>query len=150
VALGEHRYCATSPYRSPRSLALGHARWEIENQGFNEAVNHWHTDHVYKHSSNAILTFWLTAMLAINIFHAFRVRNLKAEAWRQVSCQHSTSRDVWPASSTATPLSLGRSLRQRATAPTLSELVLAVAPRWECRFSRREPRNQPVKALKEL
>ncbi len=56
---------------------LGHARWEIENQGFNEIVNRWHADHVYKHDANAMLTFWLLAMLAFNLFHAFYYRNLK-------------------------------------------------------------------------
>jgi len=36
-------------------LALGHSRWTIENQGFNEMVNQWHTDHVYRHDGTAIL-----------------------------------------------------------------------------------------------
>jgi hypothetical protein len=28
---------------------LGHARWDIENYVFNELVNGWHADHIYKH-----------------------------------------------------------------------------------------------------
>lgn len=31
---------------------LGHARWDIENYGFNELVNGWHADHVYRHHLN--------------------------------------------------------------------------------------------------
>ena len=35
--------------RTARVVRLGHQRWDIENQGFNELVNGWHADHVYKH-----------------------------------------------------------------------------------------------------
>jgi hypothetical protein len=60
-------------------LRFGHGRWSIENEGgFNELVNVWHADHVYKHASNAILGFWLITMLVFNLFHAFINRNLKA------------------------------------------------------------------------
>jgi hypothetical protein len=59
-------------------VRFGHGRWAIENEGgFNELVNVWHADHVYKHALNAILAFWLVAMLAFNLFHAFLNRNLK-------------------------------------------------------------------------
>lgn len=60
-------------------LRFGHGRWSIENEGgFNELVNVWRADHVYKHASNAILAFWLMTMLVFNLFHAFINRNLKA------------------------------------------------------------------------
>ena len=60
-------------------LTFGRARWSIENEGgFNELVNVWHADHVYKHAGNAILAFWLITMLVFNLFHAFINRNLKA------------------------------------------------------------------------
>ena len=60
-------------------LRFGHGRWCIENEGgFNELVNLWHADHVYKHDSNAILAFWLMTLLVFNLFHAFINRNLKA------------------------------------------------------------------------
>jgi len=60
-------------------LSLGHGRWSIENEGgFNELVNVWHADHVYKHTANAILAFWLMALLVFNLFHAFLNRNVKA------------------------------------------------------------------------
>lgn len=60
-------------------LKMGHQRWAIENQGFNELVNEWHADHVYKHDVNAMEAFWLTLMLAYNLFHAFLRLNLRPE-----------------------------------------------------------------------
>jgi hypothetical protein len=60
----------------------GHARWDIENHGFNELVNGWYADHVYKHEPNAIEAFLLTAFLAYNFFHVFLTRNLKPQIQR--------------------------------------------------------------------
>ncbi len=60
-----------------RVVHWGHARWDIENQGFNELVNGWHADHVYKHEPNAIEAFLLTTFLAYNLFHSLLARNLK-------------------------------------------------------------------------
>lgn len=61
---------------------LGHGRWTIENQGFNELVNRWSADHVYKHQPNAMLVFWLIAVICLNLFLAFYQRNLKPAARR--------------------------------------------------------------------
>lgn len=58
-------------------VRLGHARWDIENYGFNELVNGWHADHVYRHDPIAIEAFYLTAFLAFNLFHAFFTLNVK-------------------------------------------------------------------------
>jgi hypothetical protein len=58
-------------------VQIGHLRWNIENQGFNEMVNHWQSDHVYKHDPAAILNFWLLCITAYNIFRCFYLRNLK-------------------------------------------------------------------------
>jgi hypothetical protein len=60
-----------------RGAEFGHQRWDIENYGFNELVNGWHTDHVMKHDSNAMECFLLMAFLAFNIYHAFIYLNLK-------------------------------------------------------------------------
>ena len=54
----------------------------IENHGFNELVNSWNADHVYRHEPNAIECFLLLAFLAYNIFHAFVALNLKPELRR--------------------------------------------------------------------
>lgn len=61
---------------------LGHDRWTIENQGFNELVNRWHADHVYKHRPNAMVVFWLIAVICLALFLAFYQRNLKPAARR--------------------------------------------------------------------
>jgi hypothetical protein len=62
-----------------RAVAFGHQRWDIENHGFNELVNGWHADHIYKHDPNAIECFLLLAFLACNIFQAFFALNLKPQ-----------------------------------------------------------------------
>jgi hypothetical protein len=68
----------------PRALAptlsmvkMGHSRWSIENQGFNEISTRWHADHVYKHDGQAMLVLWLLLSVAVNLFTAFYQRNLK-------------------------------------------------------------------------
>lgn len=60
-------------------VLTGHKRWDIENKAFNELVNAWHADHVYKHSPTAIEACWLLTMLAYNLFEAFFNLNLKPE-----------------------------------------------------------------------
>lgn len=69
------------PVLAPTGLVvrLGHARWDIENYGFNELVNGWHADHVYKHDAGAIEAFYLLTFVAFNLFHAFLVLNVKPE-----------------------------------------------------------------------
>jgi len=60
-----------------QAVRLGHRRWTIENQGFNELVSHWHADHVYRHDPTAIMGFWLMALLTYNLFHAFVSRRIQ-------------------------------------------------------------------------
>lgn len=67
---------------------LGHSRWSIENQGFNETTNRWAADHVYKHHPIAILVFTLMTMLAFNLFYAFYSRNLKPAFRSRHDAQH--------------------------------------------------------------
>lgn len=67
-----------SRLRTEGIVRFGHGRWAIENEGgFNALVNDWHADHVYQHAVNALLAFWLVALLVFNLFHAFINRNLK-------------------------------------------------------------------------
>jgi len=54
-----------------------HGRWSIENQGFNEIVNAWHADHIYKNHPNAIAAFYLLVFLACGLFHALLTRDLE-------------------------------------------------------------------------
>ena len=67
------------PVSTERAVGFGHQRWDIENHGFNELVNGWHADHIFKHDPNAIECFLLIAFLAFNLFHAFFARNLKPQ-----------------------------------------------------------------------
>jgi hypothetical protein len=69
-------------------VLLGHARWDIENLGFNEGALRWHRDHVYRHDPTAILACMLLAMIAYNLFHAFYYRNLHPTLRRQWSYLH--------------------------------------------------------------
>jgi hypothetical protein len=56
---------------------LGHSRWLIENKAINEMVTYWYADHVYKHHPTAITAFWLTLIVALNLFRAFVYLNIK-------------------------------------------------------------------------
>lgn len=58
-------------------VCIGHGRWSIENQGFNELVHEWHADHVYHLNTNAIIAILLLVFLAYNIFHVWLERGLK-------------------------------------------------------------------------
>ena len=80
---------ASIPFAPTQAIVeVGHGRWNIENQGFNESVTFWHADHVYKHDSNAILAFGLLMMLAFNLFHAFFWRNLKEIFRKKITLLH--------------------------------------------------------------
>ena len=58
-------------------VRICHSRWQIENQCFNETVNIWALDHIYRHSANAILAFILFLFIAVNIVNIFFNRNIK-------------------------------------------------------------------------
>ncbi|MFH0980122.1 MAG: transposase [Planctomycetota bacterium] len=73
---------------TPTVVDLGHDRWTIENQGFNELVNRWHADHVYKHHPTALLVFFLFALLGLNVFLAFYRRNLQPAVRHTSSMLH--------------------------------------------------------------
>lgn len=75
--------------RTAQVVGWGHQRWDIENHGFNELVNGWHADHVYRHEPNAIECFLLLAFLAYNIFHAFFALNLKPQV------RHGRTQTFW-------------------------------------------------------
>ena len=62
---------------APAVARLGHDRWLIENRAFNEIVTYWHGDHVYRHHPTAILAFWLTLFMVLNLFRAFVSLNIK-------------------------------------------------------------------------
>ena len=73
---------------SKEIIRIGHARWRIENNGFNEMVNEWNADHVYKHEPNAMLVFLLLLLLAYNLFHAFLSLNIKPQLRARFTARH--------------------------------------------------------------
>lgn len=69
-------------------LELGHRRWAIENEGFNELSTRQHVDHVYRHHPQAMLVFLLLAMICCNVLLAFYQRDLKPALHARVSMLH--------------------------------------------------------------
>ena len=69
--------CSEDTGSLKNTVAVCHSWWQIENQCFNETVNIWNADHVYRHSSNAIIAFLLLLFICVNIFNIFRIRNIK-------------------------------------------------------------------------
>lgn len=65
-----HRVSARTLYR------LAKSRWEIENQGFDEAKNHHGLEHIYHHEGNSLLMLWLIMVLALSIERLYRLRYL--------------------------------------------------------------------------
>jgi hypothetical protein len=68
------------PTRQVGSRALygmAKSRWEIENQGFNEAKT-WHGfEHLSHHHANSLVVNWLLILLALTIERLYRLRYLR-------------------------------------------------------------------------
>ena len=65
--------------RKVTSLSLYHmakTRWEIENQGFNDAKNRYALEHISHHHPNSVLINWLLTFLAMVIERLYRLRYL--------------------------------------------------------------------------
>jgi hypothetical protein len=52
------------------------SRWEIENQGFNDAKNRHDLAHICHHHPNSLLITWLLTCLALTIERLYRLRYL--------------------------------------------------------------------------
>jgi len=62
---------------SSRTLfRLAKSRWEIENQGFNDAKNRYGFEHICHHERHSLLAVWLLTCLALTIERLYRVRYL--------------------------------------------------------------------------
>jgi hypothetical protein len=55
---------------------MAKSRWEVENQGFNDAKNRYGFEHITHHHSNSLLVCWLLLMLALTIERLYRLRHL--------------------------------------------------------------------------
>src|SRR6266853_648527 len=61
----------------PQALfRMAKSRWEIENQGFNEAKSRHGLEHICHHHANSLLIEWLLTMLALTIERLYRLRYL--------------------------------------------------------------------------
>ncbi|MFH1266257.1 MAG: transposase [Planctomycetota bacterium] len=90
--------------RKVGSLSLYHmakSRWEIENQGFNDAKNRYGIEHICHHHANSILLNWLLTLLVLVIERLYRIRYLHRGA-HPVRSAEELCRLLW--------LSLSRSL----------------------------------------
>jgi len=62
---------------SSRTLfRMAKSRWEIENQGFNDAKNRYGLEHICHHERNSVLIVWLLTCLALTIERLYRIRYL--------------------------------------------------------------------------
>lgn len=52
------------------------SRWEIENQGFNDAKNRHELEHICHHHPNSLLITWLLTCLALTVERLYRLRYL--------------------------------------------------------------------------
>jgi hypothetical protein len=55
---------------------MAKSRWEIENQGFNDAKNRYGFEHICHHERHSLLVVWLLTCLALTIERLYRVRFL--------------------------------------------------------------------------
>ena len=56
---------------------MAKSRWEIENQGFNDAKNRYGFEHITHHDANSLLVCWLLLLLALCIERLYRLRYLR-------------------------------------------------------------------------
>jgi hypothetical protein len=55
---------------------LAKSRWEIENQGFNDAKTRYGLEHIRHHHAHSVLVSWLLVALAMTIERLYRLRYL--------------------------------------------------------------------------
>ena len=65
-----HRVSSRAIFRMAKS------RWEIENQGFNDAKNRYGFEHICHHEAHSLLLVWLLICLAMTVERLYRVRYL--------------------------------------------------------------------------
>ncbi len=61
---------------APTLFRMAKSRWEVENQGFNDAKNRYGMAHIPHHHANSLLLHWLLIILALTIERLYRLRHL--------------------------------------------------------------------------
>jgi hypothetical protein len=55
---------------------MAKSRWEIENQGFNDAKNRYGFQHICHHHPNSLIINWLITVLTLTLERLYRIRHL--------------------------------------------------------------------------
>jgi len=66
----------TAQIGSRALFAVAKSRWEIENQGFNDAKNRHDLEHIHHHHPASLLIGWLLVMFALTLERLYRLRYL--------------------------------------------------------------------------
>ena len=66
---------------------LGHLRWKIENNAFDELTQHGHLTHCAHHQPVAVLALWWIKIIAFTLFHAFAIVHGKLFRMGKVTLQ---------------------------------------------------------------
>jgi hypothetical protein len=69
--------CLTNAVSSQALFNMAKSRWEIENEGFNEAKTRHGMEHICRHHANAVVVGWLLMALGIAIERLFRLCYLR-------------------------------------------------------------------------
>jgi hypothetical protein len=64
---------------------MAKSRWEIENQGFNDAKNRYGFEHICHHHPNSLLITWLITALTLTLERLYRIRHLHRGTHRVLS-----------------------------------------------------------------
>ncbi len=67
---------ATARVGARALYGMAKSRWEIENQGFNDAKNRYGFEHVHHHHAVSLLIHWLLVVVALTLERLFRQRHL--------------------------------------------------------------------------
>jgi hypothetical protein len=57
-------------------FGMAKSRWQIENQGFNDAKNRYGFEHICHHHPNSLLINWLITVLTLTLERLYRLRHL--------------------------------------------------------------------------
>jgi hypothetical protein len=63
------------------------SRWHVENTAFNQWTQHWHLDHVYRHSPGAVVAVMLLWCLTFNLMQLFVYKRLRRPRVPRDPCQ---------------------------------------------------------------
>jgi len=66
---------------------IGHLRWKIENNAFDELTQHWHLTHCAHHQPVAVLALLWIKIIAFTLFHAFAILHGKLFRLGKVTLQ---------------------------------------------------------------